>query len=322
MNFMIRFITILLFLSSLLPLLSQSNPPGIQSIKNWKSPLFYMGVYMNNQVALKPKDRDRIFNTIQELGMNSIVVDVQPKKLPMEFIDELTRRGIYGISRVVVFEQGLKTEFPDSKHMEQIYQSIRHACKIGFQEINLDYIRYSDGGWNFKASTEKRYENMKKIILDIKEKTSDTCSLSVKWSADIFGRVPFIENDPIGQKVEEYSKVVDALYPMLYPSHFYDMPHRQYNPYQTIWDGIQKTIQRSSTSTQVISWIQGFEYYTRGSGLSFQDYIQAQMQAALDAGGNGFIVWNAKNEYKPTWEAFQNFYQENHASLQNLKGRN
>ncbi len=274
-------------------------------------PRFYLGLYVSNQTARNPKDMERLLEQSQTHGINTWVIDVQPRPLPKDILTRLKTYGIYGVARVVVFEQGLTTEFPSKEHRNQLVESIRSACRLGFREINLDYIRYSDGGWKFKASFKKRYENIQSIILDLREGSSDACSSEVQWSADVFGRVPFLENDPIGQRIEEFSEVVDLIYPMLYPSHFYGLQNRQADPYSTVKEGLERTMQRSKSGTEVVAWIQGFEYFIKVSGLNFQDYIRFQMQAALDSGCKGFVVWNARNDYFHTWKALQEFRNEN-----------
>lgn len=274
-------------------------------------PRFYQGLYISNTVARQPKRLTNILEEMQELGMNAAVVDVQPHRLPDNFLDALNTHKVYGIARVVAFEGGLTSQFPSKDRMNSIKSAVRHACSLGFSEINLDYIRYSDGGWDFRASFEKRYENITGIISEIRRDTLDVCSPKVKWGGDVFGRVPFIENDAIGQRIENFSEVLDLIYPMLYPSHFYGLRDRIADPYTTVLEGMQKTMARSKPGTEAVGWIQGFQMHIGPSGLKYKDYIKVQMQACWDAKSRGFIVWNAGNDYAPTFAAFADFKKEN-----------
>jgi hypothetical protein len=274
-------------------------------------PTFYKGIYISNPTARIKTNFNSILEESSSAGINAMIVDAQPRNLPDDLITRMKEKNIHGIARVVAFDLGLVTEFPTKEHMNKLIATIRYSCDIGFKEINLDYIRYADGGWKFKANFEKRYANMMQIITELKEGSKESCGSDVKYGADVFGRVPFIQNDAIGQRIEEYSQVVDIIYPMLYPSHFYGLKERMGDPYNTVKEGLERTMERSKPGTEAIVWVQGFHYYIGVSGLSFKDYIKVQMQAALDSKSRGFVVWNARNDYKYTFQAFEEFQNEN-----------
>lgn len=282
------------------------------------APSFYQGVYVSNRTASTPKLLQSLVADLKKAGINTVIVDAQPRKLPEGIIDYFKLNDLYAIARVVNFEGGLTSQFPSKERMKSIKAAVSYSCLQGFKEINLDYIRYSDGGWDFRASFDKRYENITGIISEIRRDTLKDCGQDVQFGADIFGRVPFIENDAIGQRVENFAEVVDNLYPMLYPSHFYGLKSRVGDPYTTVLEGMQKTIQRSKPTTSAIAWIQGFQMHIGASGLSYKDYIKAQMQATLDAKSKGFIVWNAHNDYGTTLNAFLEFKKQNEETLSKL----
>ncbi len=278
--------------------------------KNREVPVFIEGLYINTKTIRDKKYWNALFSAMEERKMNAAVIDMQPYPPTAEQVNDVKKRGIYPIARVVNFEGGLLEKSPPPARMVSIQNAIRNACKLGFKEIQLDYIRYADGGTNFSMSYEKRYESILGIIKDHKEKTKADCLDDVEWSADIFGRVPFIENDVIGQKVEPFSESLQALYPMLYPSHFYGLTKRVADPYGTIKDGLDFTIQRAKPGTRALAWVQGFKMMIGPSKLSYKDYIKVQMLGAKDSKGHGFIVWNAGNDYFETFEAFDEYTKE------------
>ncbi|MDZ4725643.1 MAG: putative glycoside hydrolase [Leptospira sp.] len=278
--------------------------------KNKDVPSFIEGLYINTKTIRDKKYWNVLFTAMQEHGMNAAVLDMQPYPPSKEQVEDLKTRGIYPIARVVNFEGGLIEKSPNQNLMTSIQKAIRTACQNGFKEIQLDYIRYADGGTNFSLSYEKRYESILKIINEHKEKTKDVCGSDVEWSADIFGRVPFIENDVIGQRVEPFSENLEALYPMLYPSHFYGLSKRVADPYGTIKDGLDLTIKRAKPGTRALAWIQGFKMMIGPSKLSYKDYIKVQMLGAKDSTGHGFIVWNAGNDYLETFQAYADYQLE------------
>lgn len=312
-------ITILLLFFSILNCKSSNAPEERNPDTDFMQPQFYQGVYISNRMAHSPANLKKLVDELKIAGINTVIVDAQPKKLPEKIVQYFQENKMYAIARVVNFEGGLTSEFPDKERMKSIKETVSYSCKQGFKEINLDYIRYSDGGWNFRAGFEKRYKNITGIISDIRKDTFIDCGQNTLFGADIFGRVPFIENDGIGQRVENFSEVVDLLYPMLYPSHFYGLKSRVADPYNTVLEGLQKTIQRSKPNTSAVAWIQGFQMHIGASGLSYKDYIKVQLQASLDSKSKGFVVWNAMNDYVITLKAFEEFKKENESVLKKLK---
>ena len=56
-----------------------------------------------------------------------------------------------------------------------------------------------------------------------------------------------------------------------------------------------------------LAWIQGFKMHGGGSGLSYKDYILAQMKGARESNGDGFVVWNAGSDYEETFLAMEEY---------------
>ena len=131
--------------------------------------------------------------------------------------------------------------------------------------------------------------------------------LGVRVGADIFGRIPFNQNDRIGQRLEVFAEHLDTLYPMLYPSHFYGDPGYQKNPYKTILHGQQQTVARVGDQIKTIAYIQAFKMKVKMSGLSYHNYMVKQLQGSADSGGAGFVVWNARSAYAPYFRALADF---------------
>ncbi|MCB1137514.1 MAG: glycosyl hydrolase [Leptospiraceae bacterium] len=234
-------------------------------------------------------------------GVNTLVVDVQPSLPPEDFLKEAKSMGFYLVSRVVVFEGGLRTYPAPPEHVNKVIQRAEAAATLGFMEIQLDYIRFADKLHIRGLTLTRRYRAIASILQSFEKRLRPH---GVRIGADIFGRIPFNKNDIIGQKMEVFAPYLDTIYPMLYPSHFYGDPFYQKNPYRTIYDGKTKAIRRAGTS-RIIAYIQGFTMYVGKSGLSYKDYIKKQILAARDSGGAGFIVWNPKNQYGTFFQALE-----------------
>jgi len=54
----------------------------------------------------------------------------------------------------------------------------------------------------------------------------------------------------------------------------------------------------------VVPWIQGFNMKSPNYG---PEYIREQIRACRDNKVNGFLVWNARNDYTTTFQALFNY---------------
>ena len=102
-----------------------------------------------------------------------------------------------------------------------------------------------------------------------------------------------VPNDQgIGQKIEELSYAVDALSPMLYPSHYgsgwlnFDNPND--NGAEVMREAYDKSVNRLEGGAQMRPWIQAFAW-------SIEEMLEAI--EVTDEYGIGWLLWNSKSEY-------------------------
>lgn len=267
----------------------------------YEAPQVYRGIYLNNYTARNASRFKPLIAEAKINDLNTLVVDVQPEMPTEEFIKMATEAGFYLVSRVVVFESGLSSYPPSMDHINRILEICEESIHTGFMEVQLDYIRFADN-LRIQVSRDERYRLIAGIL---KMSTDRLRPHGVRIGADTFGRISFNRHDMIGQQIELFAEHMDTLYPMLYPSHFYGDPARMENPYQTIYDGIVNTVDRSG-ATRTIAYIQGFRMNIGHSGMNYITYIREQIRGAEDAvdrGGAGYIVWNARNNYRPFFQA-------------------
>ena len=261
---------------------------------------YYRGLYLNNHSASSPKRYQVILGQAKKRNMNALVVDVQPRIPNINFIQSAQHQHFYLIARIVVFPGGLKTYPPSQAHLTKIYRLAQESAKRGFNEIQLDYIRFSDYNVKGRPSLKQRYECIEKILKKMDDRME---AYNIPWGADLFGRVAFNKNDRIGQKLEIFASYADTIYPMLYPSHFYGMPKRMSDPYTTILKGIENSARRVKKRARIVAFIQAFRMNIKVSRLSFIDYISKQIIAARKAQASGYIAWNARNHYAEFFRA-------------------
>jgi hypothetical protein len=250
-------------------------------------------------------------------------------------IDRLHKEEIYVIARIAVFEDnffprekpelalknssgglwhdnnGLTWLDPASKEVWDYTVAIaKEAVKVGFDEINLDYVRFpSDGAtalikypfWN--KETEKT-EILKSFFEYFSHRIKP---LGVFISADLFGLTLTSTNDlNIGQWLEYTAPYFDYICPMVYPSHypvgFEGFENPAAHPYEIIYKGLMRGEERlasvsASDSTIAVAklrpWLQDFDM----GAIYDARMIELQKKAVYDAGADGWLLWNPKNYY-------------------------
>jgi hypothetical protein len=274
-------------------------------------PAFYRGLYLT---VTSGKDTARLKEFIQAArnsNINAFVIDAQMGNrdycvIPKENVDLCLQNGIHPIARVVVFTDGL-SHWPVAPALIQNRLSVAaDACKKGFKEIQFDYIRFTDYRVRGRLTVAERYAFIEGFLARAREHLRQ---YNVKTAADIFGRIPLNKSDAIGQRMEGLDKVVDIICPMAYPSHYTWSKKLQADPYYTVFLTSKKAKERTKQA-EIVSWIQAFQMKVSMSGLSFEKYIEAQIKASHDAGIRGYILWNARNDYRVPLATVKSYYQE------------
>ncbi len=259
------------------------------------------------------------------------------------FINRLLKRlhdeNIYVIGRIAVFEdQALATSRPElslkslatgkswrtrngllwldatSREVWDYNLAIAaDALRRGFDEINLDYIRFpSDGNledisYPFWDKQVPRREVIKNFFAYVREKLPNAI-----LSADLFGLVTINTDDlGIGQYLEYALPYFDYVSPMTYPSHYnkgflgYDEPSKY--PYEVVKNSMQNAVDRQKKFTdqnigkinrvaKIRPWLQDFSlgvHYTH-------DLVQAQMRGVADVFTSCIPGVNPAGETKPS----------------------
>jgi hypothetical protein len=243
---------------------------------------------------------------------------------PTRVAKQLHAQGIYLIGRVAVFEDTvLSARRPDlaiqhsdgsawlddrglgwtneySKKVWDYNVSIaKAAAKAGFNEIQFDYVRFpSDGPVASAVWPGKVNESESTTITHfLKYASSQLKPLGVRVSADVFG-LAATSNLGVGQSPKQIARVVDAISPMAYPSHFgagqYGLADPQAAPGTTVSYALSdfNTAMRGSHA-ELVPWIQDF---TMGRTFTLAD-IQDEILAVRSSGARGYLLWNASGKY-------------------------
>jgi hypothetical protein len=245
---------------------------------------------------------------------------------PTKTAKTLHEQGIYVIGRVVCFEDpilsekrpelaitttggdvwrnhaGLGWTNPYDKRVWDYNLAVaKAAVRAGFDEIQFDYVRFpSDGDIDSAVFAGRRPEAMSATIARFVHYAANRLRpLGARVSVDVFG-LSATRNLGIGQSPRRLARIVDAIYPMVYPSHFgsgeYGLEDPNASPGATIeWSLADFRRELKKGNAELIPWLQDFSY-GRTYGLS---EVKAQIDAARLMGARGYLLWNPLGIYTP-----------------------
>lgn len=283
------------------------------------------------------------FDTENNLVKSASSEEIRIKDLK-EFIKTLHDSGIYAIARITVFQDPVYAKYnpkiavqtkagptwKDKKGLSYIDPSAeefwnyivaigKSAEKIGFDELNFDYIRFpSDGNmkdiafpvsqkvWEETQPTTPSFNSSlaKEILLEnfFKYLHKELGRIGVPISADVFGMVMTnYDGLNIGQVLEKIYPYFDYVSPMVYPSHypptFQGFQNPAAHPYEVVKysmdKGVARMVTASSSPLKLRPWLQDFDL-----GATYDaTKVRAQIQATYDAGLTSWMIWDPSNEY-------------------------
>lgn len=237
-------------------------------------------------------------------------------------------RGVYLIARIVVFKDDpLAATHPewtvrlsggevwrDHEQSRWIDPSIEDAwshyadiaeevAQIGFDEIQLDYVRFPDAqGLAFATDNTQanRRDAIHGFLRTIRKRLTP---YNVFLSADVFGYVCWNRNDTgIGQQLEDLGDVVDYVSPMLYPSSFTwgisGLARPTDDPGQIVLRSLAQAQARTGwPGLRFRPWLQAFRDYAFDHRAFGPEELDAQMRAADAMRTDGWMLWNPRNQY-------------------------
>jgi hypothetical protein len=174
----------------------------------------------------------------------------------------------------------------------------------GFDEVQFDYIRFPTDGANIgDASYRWKDQGMDKesALASFLRYARD--SIAAPISIDIYGANGWYRSGVrTGQDVELLSKYVDAICPMLYPSHFEQgflaQAPAERRPYRIYRLGTLRTSYIARKKVVVRPYVQAFflnvSYDKAYYGL---DYVRYEVDGVRDSVNLGLTFWNNAGRY-------------------------
>ena len=247
-----------------------------------------------------------------------------------KFMKIMKSKHIYMIARIVTFKDELQASNnpdyaikqldgtiwrnsdnmawvdPFDKRSHQYTISIaEEAAKIGFDEINFDYIRFpakSSLLFSKENNKKNRIKAIENFLLLAKNRLR---KYGVFISVDTYGNICWVDGDSnIGQTITSLAKYADYLSPMLYPSGFakgsFRFKYPSNHPYYVIYESIKKMESKIDTK-RVRPWLQHFRDYAHEKKEYKKFEINAQIRASKDSETDGWMFWSPSSKYFPEY---------------------
>ena len=279
-----------------------------------------------NAVVFDTKDYSGkvLYDSDVEL-VNQLNLEEHRIKNIKDVVDKLHKHDIYVIARQQVFQDpalaekkhewavkskkgGIWRDYNGLAWLDPTHKEIweynvdlaKEAIRIGFDEINFDYVRFpSDGNMKLAKYSEanpNKVQVMEEFYSFLSKKLSDQPAYI---SLDFFGLVMERHDGmTIGQKIGSAVGKVDYISPMMYPSHYpqghIGLTNPAQHPGKVIENGMkQGTPLFKNKRAEVRPWIQAFNI-----GAVYDDEkMRAQIDAVEKYTDAGWLLWNASNRY-------------------------
>ena len=260
------------------------------------------GIYLQQDTAQDPARLEHLINNALELGINTFVVDLwgrHPAYAPA--IERIRAAGIRYVPRVVMFADG-------GTHEQIIDQArwglVKYALDLGAKDIQLDYIRYS----SMTRPSPNNALYVRNVVQFFKQRVN---AAGARLQIDVFGEAAHGPSPRIGQDLGLLAAHIDAVCPMVYPSHYKPYLERSQLPYETVFDSLTALRrQLGKHPVDVYAYIELYNHRKPATIAERVSYIRAQLRAVREARANGWFAWSAGNKYDLLFEILRRFKTE------------
>jgi hypothetical protein len=187
----------------------------------------------------------------------------------------------------------------------------KYVAGSGVDEVQFDYVRFpaegnqADAQFAFQKDPKLQRDDVIANFLD--RAYSELHPMGVLLSLDVFGVMAWqrqVDLRHTGQDIVKMAKHCDVLSPMIYPSHFFGMDNYKRPgdaPEHFIGMSMDRFVKVTEGSGVTLRpWLQAFAWRTPTYSPK---YILAQVSTSKSHGGDGFLFWNARNDYSKPFAA-------------------
>jgi hypothetical protein len=297
-----------IYLVAFLSLLVLFNAPLASAAEVAPAPAEFktQGIYLQQYTAQSPKRLERLIDNALDVGVNTLVVDLwSQQKSYKKAVEHIQERGLRYVPRIVMFADGGNHEQVNSREVwEDRLKLAQYAMDMGAKEIQLDYIRYSSK----TSPSPQNALDVREVLRFFKKKINER---GAQLQIDVFGEVGYGPSVHIGQDMSLFASTVDAVCPMVYPSHYRPYEEHVNQPFQTVHSslmGIRRQIGEAPVS--VFAYIELFNHRFKLTTEQRVDYIREQLRAVREANAQGWIAWSAGNHYDILFDVMRRYRSE------------
>jgi hypothetical protein len=234
-----------------------------------------------------------LIDKAKKAEFNTFVVDLwrrSPKYVAA--IETIQSAGLRYVPRITIFPDGARREQIDDRGLlEHRARLIDYAVKLGAEDVQIDYIRFS-------SRNTPSPENSGKVLDVIRFLRQRAQQRGARLQIDIFGEVSYGPSLRIGQDVRVFAPELDAVCPMLYPSHFEPYRETATKPYETVHGAIVALERQiKANPIPIYPYIEHFNYRYKMTDEERSAYFEAQLEAVLNTSAQGFYIWSVGNYY-------------------------
>lgn len=180
----------------------------------------------------------------------------------------------------------------DSRNHDMIVTLATEAAALGFDEIQLDYIRFPvDDGTEFASYPHERHDvDRRHLLLGLLERVD--AAVDVPLGVDVFGIQAYWAGDSsgLGQDLALWSSHVDVYTPMLYMNSMRDWSvGSEHRARSLVQRGVRRLRERLGARPVIRPFLQAFE---QGADTFDEDFIAEQLQGARFGGADGYLFWH------------------------------
>ena len=281
-----------------------------------------------------------IIDVKDEFGLNYVSDDPMVRKNAgtqvkashlAALVDTIRAHGILPVARIVVFKDSVTarnnpdhtirkadgTAWHDKKGQtwvnpyanaiwEYNFRVAEDAIKMGFGEIQFDYIRFPEPYRSLPPQVfpEQHGRSKPEVLAEfLSTARKRFAQYGIRTTADVFGLVTTVGGAlEVGQQWEPIAKSVDVVLPMTYPSHYppgsFQLPHPNAAPHDVIHIAVSRARERDAklgiTGEHVRPWLQAFSI---GKPPYGPEQLEEQKRGVYDSGYDGWVMWEPGSRY-------------------------
>jgi hypothetical protein len=270
------------------------------------APFQIQGIYVQQSTAVEPDKLEHLIKESLEVGVNTLVVDLWwPSPKYKKAVERIVQSGLHYVPRITMFPGGGSHEqITSQRYWEKRWQLAKYALDLGAKDIQLDYIRYSSK----QAASPLNALNIREVLRFFKKRVNEH---GAKLQIDVFGEVGLAPSMHIGQDIALFSPDIDAVCPMVYPSHYEPYAEHARRPFETVYGSLMSLKrQMGKQQVPVLAYIELFNFRHSMNTVERVRYIRSQLRAVREARAEGWLAWSAGNHYDLLFEILRQFKNE------------